>query len=168
MAWLFGLSTLTSCIHQRETSWYFYVAFVLDCFSHAVKGSTFVRETCTLSMVTIIFQHWHLYTVSCLRAFKKKKNTNKDLWSRSIQSLQHLGFCVNGDEVSCLSACNVADTVVCADESLINATSRKQLVNKYNTLGNTLTEASGVQRTGAAGRIDTASDINLDLSSVRA
>ena len=67
-----------------------------------------------------------------------------------------------------MSACNVADTEVCADESLINATSRKQLVNKYNTLGNTLTEASGVQRTGAAGRIDTASDINLDVSSVRA
>ena len=72
------------------------------------------------------------------------------------------------DVVSCFNACNVAVTVVCDDESLINATSRKELVKRYNTLGNTLTEASGVQRPGAAGRIDNASDINLELSCVTA
>jgi len=70
--------------------------------------------------------------------------------------------------VSCFRACNVADTDFCDEESLINATSRNVLVRRYNTLGNTLTEASGVHRPGTEGRMDTASDINLELSSFKA
>lgn len=75
---------------------------------------------------------------------------------------------VNGDVVSCLRACSVADTVFCDEESLINATSRNVQVKRYNTLGNTFTEASGVHRQGTDGRVDTASDINFELSTVKA
>lgn len=87
------------------------------------------------------------------------------LWSKSIQSFEHFWCCVNGDVVSCFRACNTADTVFCDDESLIEATSRKVQVRRYNALGNTLTEASGVHKQGTDGRIETASDISLELSS---
>lgn len=67
--------------------------------------------------------------------------------------------------VRCFRACNTADTVFCEEESFIEATSRRAQVKRYNTLGNTLTEASGVHRPGTDGKMDTASDVSLELSS---
>ena len=77
-------------------------------------------------------------------------------------------MCVYGEVVSCFKACSIADLAFCDDESMINATSRNAQVRRYSTLGNTLTEASGVHRPVTAGRMDTASHINLELCSVKA
>lgn len=94
-----------------------------------------------------------------------RKKVKVHLWSKSIQSFEHFWCCVNGDMVSCFRACKTADTAFCDEESLIEATSRKVQVRRYNALGNTLTDASGVHKQGTDGRMETASDISLELSS---
>lgn len=88
------------------------------------------------------------------------------LCKSSTQSPEHRPFLVYCEAVSILRAWRVADTVAWVNGTLTSATSRSTHVNKYRTLGRTVTDADGAQRPGTKASVETADDTNLEASSV--